>query len=379
MIVKARIASARSVVFAGGGTAGHLFPGLAVAERLVEHTGQFRIIFAGTGKDLERRAVERSGFEYLSLPCRPLPKRPADVLPFVLDNATGYRQATRILQQRRAATVVGLGGYASVPMGRAAARTGVPLVLLEQNAVPGRSTRWLARSATAVCVAFEQAAGRIRTRGSLQVTGNPVRRGFVKGHPRREDRLSATPSRQLLILGGSSGARTLNHCVPRALSLVKSALRNWRIVHQAGPAEWEATQSRYAALGLEATVVAFFNDMPEVLSATDLAVCRAGGTTLAELAALGVPAVLLPYPHAADNHQRINADRFAAAGGALTVDQRELDDPLEEHLACVISDLLGNHVQRAAMSEATGRLGLPSAATDVAALVRRLAGEIDTA
>jgi len=385
------------IVFSGGGTGGHLFPGLAVAQRLTGDVPQVQITFAGSGRRFERRQVAAAGFEYLPLPCHPLPRTLRDVFPFVTDNLHGYREARRFLDGRRVSAVVGLGGYASVPMARAAIHSGVPLVLLEQNAVPGRATRWLAPAAALVCTAFAEASQSLGSRCAARVTGNPIRPHFTRRPPAAEarpanGRRSAsgpnTPpspvddsnrsngdnrSKVLLVVGGTAGAQSLNENVPGALYKVGAALRGWKIAHQSGSAELEATRERYQKLGLKATVVPFIANMPQVLDQTDLVICRAGGTTLAELAATGVPAILLPYPFAADDHQRKNADVFSEAGACLTLDERELPGRIDDHLAGAVSLLTGNPAKRAAMAQAMRGLALPDATWDVATMVRQVA------
>lgn len=371
------------VVFAGGGTGGHLFPGLAVAERLAADVPRVRITFAGTGREFERQQVAVAGFDYLPLRCRPWPKRLSATIPFLVDNFSGYRTAARFIHEQRVQVVVGLGGYASVPMARAATAKRLPLVLLEQNVVPGRATRWLARSATLVCTAFHQAHPHLPKRCHVRLTGNPIRAAFLSGKTNGSAAPHGSGStlpdeaafpRQLLILGGSGGAQSLNENVPHSLQRLRSLLVGWRIVHQSGQTQFEATRQSYARLNLPAKVVPFVDDMPALLRETGLAVCRAGGTTLAELAAAGVPGVLLPYPHAADDHQRKNADCFATAGACLVVDERELGDQLVSYLAETIRPLLTHANWRRAMSDAMRRLAHPDAAWDVAAMVRQLAG-----
>ena len=393
------------VVFTGGGTGGHLFPGLAVARQLAQLRPSVRITFAGSGKPFEKELVEAADFDYVAVPCRALPRRLSGVIPFLADNLTGYRAAGRFLDSHRVSAVVGTGGYASVPTARAAVRRSIPLVLLEQNAVPGRATRWLARSAEAVCTAFQEASKHLPAGCPVRVTGNPVRDGFspateeriplaVRTHtnPKRkrgtEDTASLalrvsvtspktdspTRSRSLLILGGSNGARSLNRHLPPALKRVGTALAGWRIVHQSGAAELAATRRLYQQLGVEASVLPFIAHMPRLLAQCDLAICRAGGTTLAELACCGLPAILLPYPHAADNHQRKNADAYSAAGGCLTLDERDLGGQLEDRLVAAVSKLVGDEQKRNHMSAALGRLAKPNAACDVAALADRLIG-----
>jgi UDP-N-acetylglucosamine--N-acetylmuramyl-(pentapeptide) pyrophosphoryl-undecaprenol N-acetylglucosamine transferase len=385
------------LVFTGGGTAGHLFPGLAVAERLVAEIRRLRITFAGSGKEFERRLVAAAGFEYYALPCRPLPRRARETVSFVLENVAGYLAAKRFLKDAQVAGVVGLGGYASVPMGRAAVKCRVPLVLLEQNVLPGRATRWLAPAAAVVCTSFAQTGDELHQRAVVRVTGNPIRRiGEAVAEPG-----VAAPSRpcQLLVLGGSSGARSLNENVPRALYKAAAAENcpnfrpsppretqkiglspfplapgtsepaGWRILHQTGDADLAATRELYRKLDIDATVSSFVADMPAALLGSDLAICRAGGTTLAELAAAAVPCVLLPYPHAADDHQNKNAQVFAAAGGAVLLDERTVSGRLDDQLAEAVGRLVGDADRLAAMSAAMRTLARPHAAADVAALV----------
>jgi UDP-N-acetylglucosamine--N-acetylmuramyl-(pentapeptide) pyrophosphoryl-undecaprenol N-acetylglucosamine transferase len=422
------------IIFAGGGTGGHLFPGLAVAERLVEELPGVRITFAGTGRDFERQHVREAGFDYLTVPSHPMPRRPWRLMSFVIENLRGYRSAQRFLREQRVAAVVGLGGYASAPMARAAVRRGVPLVLLEQNVVPGRTTRWLAPSATFLCVATEATVRHLDSRCPMFVTGNPIRAAFscsprplagegpgvraavpgprpVPGealagrqwHPGKtasessivryvqDDSVLAQelqrfrsgtdqpPTRQLLVLGGSGGAQSLNESVPRALAKASWALPGWRIVHQTGPGNAEATRQLYRSLQIEAAVVPFVADMASILAGTDLAVCRAGGTTLAELAAMGVPAILLPYPHAADDHQRKNADWFATSEGCLVLDERKHATDLVAHLADTLGRLLADDAGCQAMSRAIHSLARPDAAGEVAGLIGQLVGGVSFA
>jgi UDP-N-acetylglucosamine--N-acetylmuramyl-(pentapeptide) pyrophosphoryl-undecaprenol N-acetylglucosamine transferase len=354
------------IVFSGGGTGGHLFPGLAVAEQLAMAIPRVRITFSGSGKPFERKCVEDAGFEYLALPSRPLPRGPREAVAFVVENFASYVVARRFLRDQDVSAVIGLGGYASVPMARAAARRHLPLVLLEQNATPGKATRWLARHASLICTAFDATGDALRCRCPVRMTGNPIRLGF---EPSRRALPSRDAVRQLFVLGGSGGARSLNESVPRALYKVRPQLAGWRILHQTGESDRDATRMLYEKFGLPASVVPFIDDMPSALAATDLAVCRAGGTTLAELSAAGVPAVLLPYPHAADDHQAANARHFAAGGGCVTIDERQVQGRLDDSLADMACFLLANEDLRSRMSVAMFELARPNAAADVADLI----------
>ncbi len=365
------------VVFAGGGTAGHLFPGLAVAGCLAGRRPDLRITFAGTGREFEKREVAAAGFGYLALPCRPLPRRLREIVPFLADNLAGYRAAAALVKARHVAAVVGLGGYASAATAWAAARRGIPLVLLEQNIIPGRATRWLAPRASLVCTAFERTAAYLRACCPVRATGNPIRPGFAPRPDTGRDCSNDTQpaERQLVVLGGSAGARALNENVPRALGRIRPRLGGWRVVHQSGAAECDATRQRYRDLGLPATVVPFAPDMAGLLRGSHLAVSRAGGTTLAELAAAGVPAVLVPYPHAADDHQRINAEALAAEGGCVVLDERKHSGKLDHALADVLSGLLADPGAAAIMAASMRRLARPDAAQHVAELVEALVSE----
>jgi len=367
------------IVISGGGTGGHLFPGLAVAARLTALRPGLRVTFAGSGKPFEREQVAAAGFRYLPVRCSPLPRGVGGVWRFLADNLAGYRAAGRFLREAGAGVVIGLGGFASVPMARAAVAQGVPLVLLEQNAIPGRATRWLARRATVVCTAFESCHARLPWRCRVRLTGNPVRNADFRSlqdfgsrvRPARGDRP------RLLVLGGSNGSRALNESLPAALAAVGRQLDGWDVLHQAGRADADATRRRYRELGVEAEVVGFLADVPGALADADLAVCRSGGTTLAELAAAGVPALLVPYLHAADDHQRRNAEVFAAAGACRVLDERGGPGSFGGRMAGVLGELLSDATRRRVMSRAMRRLGRPEAAATVADLVLGLldAGE----
>jgi UDP-N-acetylglucosamine--N-acetylmuramyl-(pentapeptide) pyrophosphoryl-undecaprenol N-acetylglucosamine transferase len=356
------------VLFSGGGTAGHLFPGLAVAEELKRTAPHVRISFAGSGKAFEAEHVARAGHSYTAIPCRPLPRKPTEALRFIKDSFNGYYAARNLLREQHVTLVVGLGGYASVPASRAAARLGVPYILLEQNAVPGRATRWLAPRAALVCSALEGLHTQLRAGCRLRVTGNPLRRAFSKRYTPANllpGRIGRVRPRRLVVLGGSGGSNTLNTQVPFALYKAGAALHDWQIIHQSGERNAAATGLLYRKLGIRATVAPFIGNLPEVLRASHLAISRAGGTTLAELAASGLPAVLLPYPRATDDHQRANADVFVEAGGAELVDEREVNGRLDNYLAGKIVSLATDHLLRERQAEVMQRMARPDATRTV--------------
>jgi UDP-N-acetylglucosamine--N-acetylmuramyl-(pentapeptide) pyrophosphoryl-undecaprenol N-acetylglucosamine transferase len=356
-----------SIVITGGGTGGHLFAGLAVAEALREREPQMRIAFAGRGLPWERREVESAGYEYESVRCCAWPgsvgarrmkaSRVWRMGRFVAANSSGFLHGRRLLRRRRTSAVVGLGGYASAPVARAAISLGVPLILLEQNAAPGRVTRWLSRKAACVCTSFEP--DHALSAAKVEHTGNPVRRSFLL-----QNRLATEREKLLVITGGSLGAGPLNTAAPDALARIKPLLADWRIVHQTGERDAVATGERYRQLGLPAEVTALA-DLSSLLPRAGLAISRAGGSTLAELALCGVPAIVCPYPQASEDHQRKNA---AALGNACRVVEQELRD-LPGRLAAELTSLLSDAGLRRSLSERIRCRARPDAAMRVTQVI----------
>jgi UDP-N-acetylglucosamine--N-acetylmuramyl-(pentapeptide) pyrophosphoryl-undecaprenol N-acetylglucosamine transferase len=366
-------APAQHVIFSGGGTGGHLFPGLAVAARLADLEPATRITFVGSGREFERRLVTAAGYRYLAIDCRPFSLRPARLVRFMTAHLRGMAQARAVLAQEQPDLVIGLGGYASVPMARAAGKQRVPLVLLEQNAVPGRANRWLASRASLVCLAFDEARGQLpRIEGRVLATGNPLRAGFI------ESRTSGSAAKAgavplLLVLGGSAGSRQLNRAVPDILALAGRELAGWRVLHQTGPADVAAVGERYRALGIAAEAADFIADMPGTLGSASLVISRGGGTTLAELAAAGVPAIVCPLAQAAHDHQRRNAEVFERRGACRVWQPQRLDSAAQrEPLARSLGELLADARQRGQMSRAMHSLARPMAAEQVADEIRAI-------
>lgn len=341
------------VIIAGGGTGGHLFPGLAVAQALARRTGS-RIVFVGSSRGIETRVVPKHGFELRTLPIRAL--RGQGALGFVasaLRVPASVAAAWRLLGEVRPGLVVGVGGYASAPAVVAAWARRVPTVLLEQNAHPGFTNRVLARLANRICVAFPESAAYFPASRTVE-TGNPVR-------PLPTAAVERSRSFSVLIFGGSAGAHRLNEVGVDAVA--KLAARGVpRVLHQTGVADLDWVKIRYRELGIEADVRDFIDDMAAAYAAADLVVCRAGATTIAELTAFGKPSVLVPYPYAADDHQRKNAESLERRGAAHMILDRELTaDELSEAMA----RLRENPAALDAMAAAARALGRPDAAERV--------------
>lgn len=341
------------IMVMAGGTGGHVFPALAVACEL--RARGLEVFWLGNPDGFEARVVPDHGFSMEAVSIRGL--RGNGVLrwlaaPFRIGAA--LFQVWLVLLRKRPRIVLGMGGFVSGPGGLMARVMGLPLVIHEQNAVPGMTNRWLARWASRVAEAFPGSFDASR-RASL--TGNPVRQeitGLVAPALRLSGR--SGPLR-LLILGGSQGAQVLNETVPAALALLDPERRPLAR-HQAGRDKADSTAHAYRAAGVEAEVMPFIEDMAAAYAWADLLVCRAGALTIAEIAAAGVAAILVPYPHAVDDHQTKNARYLADAGAALLLPQSELN---AERLAHLLASLAGAREKTVAMAIAARRLALPEA------------------
>jgi len=351
-------------VFAGGGTGGHLFPALAVAAELRRRSPGLPIVFIGGQRGIETRIVPQHGYPLRTMPLAGL--KGASVtgsMRAAVAAAAGVARAAAWFLRDRPALVIGVGGYASGPSVLAARLLGVPTMILEQNHFPGATNRWLARWVDAVCVPSEVARRRLGNRGTI--TGNPVAAEFAAiGAPPNAEPLS------VLVFGGSRGARSINRAMAAALPALARLARPPRIVHQTGADDFEATQAAYhSSYSGEFEVQAFFDDMPRRLGNADLVFCRAGATTLSELAVAGRPAILIPYPHAADDHQTRNAQALEEAGAAVVVRD---GDFTAERIAALIQEFASDAPRRHRMAEAARGLARPDAAAQIADVAETL-------
>jgi UDP-N-acetylglucosamine--N-acetylmuramyl-(pentapeptide) pyrophosphoryl-undecaprenol N-acetylglucosamine transferase len=354
------------VVIAGGGTGGHLYPGIAVARELMRRDPQARITFAGTARGIESRVVPVEGFELDLL--RSAGLKGTSGFAFVrglLLLPLGGIDAWRILSRRSPDLVIGVGGYSSGPVVLVAAMRGISTLLLEQNAVPGLTNRLLARVVSAAAVSFASTAGYFGRRAF--VAGNPVRPEFVPDNPGPEARAPG-PSR-VLIFGGSQGAHAINLAMVEAAPKLAAYPGGMAITHQTGERDLELVRGEYRRVGVAARVEPFLFVMHREVQEADLVVCRAGATTIAELTAAGRPAVLVPLPTAADDHQRKNADVLAEAGAAVIIEQKDLNGAV---LAERIASLIGDPSRLAAMSAAARHIARPDATKVIADKVMEL-------
>ena len=353
----------RRFLMAGGGTGGHVIPALAVAREL-QRRG-YELYFVGTREGLEAKLVPAAGFpidwvEIGGLKRLSLARRVRTLSQLAWETLRMFRA----LGRQRPAAVFSMGGYVAGPVVLAAAARRIPLVLMEPNAEPGMTNRWIGRVAARALVAFEDTARRF-PRGKAEVTGVPVREEFFAIAPKPRGNVLG-----VLITGGSRGSRRLNQAVRESWPLFRESGLAVRLVHQTGAEEYAGIARDFAAAGLNGEIVPFIDDMPGAFAEADLVVCRSGAGAVAELAAAGKPAILVPFPFAADNHQQRNAEAMAAAGGARLAPDREFDG---RRFFAETAALAAEPGALETMGAAARRLGRPNAAQRAADLLEELA------
>jgi UDP-N-acetylglucosamine--N-acetylmuramyl-(pentapeptide) pyrophosphoryl-undecaprenol N-acetylglucosamine transferase len=373
----------RTILIAGGGTAGHVFPALAVARELSARGGGVEVVFVGVADRLEARLVPEAGFELQTIAAVAIPRRPSPALLRVPGSLrAGVRQCRALITERRAVAAVTFGGYVSFPLDRAAFREQLPLVIHEQNSVPGLTNRVAARWSDRVAVTFPGSVARFRHQERCVVTGNPVRSDVIQldRTARRDAALAslglAADRRTVLVFGGSQGARSINEALIAAHG--GWGQRKLQLLHATGGAgytaaarAWEQARTDHPD-GPPVKLVEFIDDMASAYAAADVVVCRAGATSIAELTVLGLPSVLIPYPYATADHQRENAQALARAGGAAVIEDEDLTG---ERLVATLAPLLDDPAAYDAMAQGARAFGRPDAAAAVARLVLELSPE----
>lgn len=342
------------VLIAGGGTGGHVIPALAVARELkARHRAE--ILFVGTARGMENRLVPQAGFELALVQVGALKNVTLGTrLRTLFDLPRAVLQARRIIRRFRPQVVIGVGGYASGPAMAAAILGRIPTIAFEPNLVPGFANKMVGRWVSAAAVHFEQTRKYFH---NAQVVGVPVRPEFF-ALPVPGDR---PPT--VLVFGGSQGAHAINQVVPEAISEARAPLPELHVIHQTGERDYHDVQSAYSRRSASAEVSAFIEDMPRAFGRADLLICRSGASTVAEVAAAGKPAIFVPFPRAADDHQRRNAEAFAQAGAAVLILESELTS---QRLAETIIELLSSSARLKEMSAKARVLGHKDAAAQVA-------------
>jgi UDP-N-acetylglucosamine--N-acetylmuramyl-(pentapeptide) pyrophosphoryl-undecaprenol N-acetylglucosamine transferase len=345
-----------TLLIAGGGTGGHIYPAIAIAQEYVARDASRRVVFIGTEKGLEKQIVPRAGFPLEFIDVGGLKgKGAADLIRNLVRLPLGFVQAWRHLGVHRPSAVLGVGGYSSGPVLVAAKLRGIPTIIHEANAFPGLANRAVARWVTTVAVAFPDALPRMK-RSDGVVTGNPIRREFFDlGSKEKEPQAR----KRLLIFGGSQGSHLLNETMAAALLFLAPLRDSLEIVHQTGPNDLERVRDAYrtSAFG-SARIVPYLDPMAAEIAAADLLVCRSGAMTIGELSAIGRASILVPFAAATNNHQELNARVVERAGGAVVITESELSP---ERLAGRITGLLGEEGGVERMGEMAKTLAAPRA------------------
>jgi len=348
------------LVIAGGGTGGHLFPGVALAEELRARETGAEITFVGTARGIEARVLPELGWALELIEVSGLKTvGVVGAIKGLFRLPRAWWQARALLKRLKPDAVIGVGGYASGPVVLAAKLRGIPTAICEQNSIPGLTNKILGRLTRRVFLSFDTSRPFFKAK-KIVMAGNPVRRELVA-------RLGATPTTahddriHVLVSGGSLGAVAVNELAAQALITLAKDHR-LAITHQTGEKDLEATAARYRDAGVEADCRAFIKDMAATYLAADLVIGRAGATTVAELAIAGKPAVFIPYPFAADNHQELNAQEMAEHGAALVFRQADLT---ADKLVAALRPLLDDPAKRTAMGDAMKSLAKPGAAAAV--------------
>jgi UDP-N-acetylglucosamine--N-acetylmuramyl-(pentapeptide) pyrophosphoryl-undecaprenol N-acetylglucosamine transferase len=354
------------VIIAGGGTGGHIYPGIAIAQEFRRRDADTQILFVGTARGLETKVIPREGFNLELIEVAGL-KRVGFLnrLKSLLMLPKSFFTARSLIKQFKPDVVIGVGGYASGPVVLTASWMGAPAMVAEQNALPGFTNRILARFVRAAAVSFEEARSFFGEKA--EITGNPVRAEFFHA-------LAKPPKERgevihVLVTGGSQGARAINDAVIGALPLLAEEKDHLSLTHQTGENDYYRVRDAYQKSGLKAEVKPFIEKMVDEFARADLVICRAGATTVAEIAAAGKPAIMIPFPFAADDHQRKNAEAIENAGAGRMILQAELTG---ERLAKELLWLVHDPQQLGRMAEASRKLSRPDAARRVVDLAMRI-------
>jgi len=356
--------STMRAILAGGGTGGHVIPALAIAQCL-QDLYSAEVIFIGTARGIENRLVPAAGFRLELVQVGALKNVSfATRLKTSLDLPRAIWTSGQIISRFQPAVVIGVGGYASGPAMMAASLKSVPTIAFEPNVVPGFANRVVAPMVSEAAVHFLETG---RYFGRFQVTGVPVRRAFFDIAGMR----TGDPRPTLLVFGGSQGAHAINQAVLDSLEALRAAVPGVHIIHQTGERDYDMAQAAYLDAGGSAEVYPFIDNMPAAFAQADLVLCRSGASTVAEITAAGKPAIFVPFPGAADDHQKRNAQALVHAGAALMIEQKDLSP---ERLVDTVQALLCDAPRRLKMAAAARALAHPDAAGEIARMAARLAG-----
>lgn len=359
------------VMIAGGGTGGHLFPGLALAEEFKKRDAGTEVVFVGTEHGIESKIIPREGYPLQLLRAEGIVgKSFMRKIAGALKMALSFLDARRILAAMSPDIVIGVGGYASGAVVLTASLRSIPTLIHEQNSVPGTTNRILGRFVDRICVTYQESMS-VFPMSKTFLAGNPVRTKILRGDRESACRLFSLDNTMftVFIFGGSSGASAINRITVDALNHLGDLKEKIQFLHQTGDRDFEGIRDAYRKTGVKGTVAPFIYQMAEAYAAADIVISRAGATTLAELTGLGKPAILIPYPHAAGRHQEFNALKLKEMGAAQVISEQDMNGPV---LAAAINDMFSNPEGLKEMHRASRGLGRPDAGSKIVDLAMGL-------
>jgi len=361
--------AAASFFFAGGGTGGHIYPAIAVAERIVKLEPQTKIYFFCSNRDIDEQILSKTSFEYTKLPAKGFSIRPNKLIDFLRSFSRSYRIAKQIIAESSKPIVVGAGGFVGAPVCWAAHKLKVPVALLNVDIVPGRANKVIARWADEIFVQFEDTTAYFaKSKTTIHIAGCPLRSGFDNPQPDKVvEQLGLDKDKKvLLITGASSGSENINRTVCSLSAKLNLFANDWQIVHLTGQVNFEEVEERYGDAEIAVKVLSYFDDMADLLVACDLVVGRSGAVSVAEYAAAAVPSICMPYPYHKDRHQYLNAGKLVDAGAAVIVDDLPDEKDRAEWLWEELEELMKNDDKREKMKKNCGTVAKKDAALKIA-------------
>ncbi|MDD5131320.1 MAG: undecaprenyldiphospho-muramoylpentapeptide beta-N-acetylglucosaminyltransferase [bacterium] len=352
------------VLIVAGGTGGHLYPGISVANKLREQGQQVLIVIRD--KDLEKEIVSRYQLAFATIAGVGLKKSISGLIKFSINFIKGLGQARNILASFRPDVILAMGNYLSLPVALAGRQNNIPVVLHEQNCLPGKATRFLAKKAVKICLSFKESIAYLaKFKSKAIVTGNPLRPEMIAARVSAENK----PLKNILIFGGSQGAHSINMAMINALDRLAAVRSHISITHLTGTKDLSLVEDSYRERNFDVLLSSYLHDMQEAYAKASLVIARAGAATLSELAFLGLPSILIPYPFAAEDHQRINAEVLVRAGAARMILDQDLNGAI---LANNIIEIIQNETVMEHMSAAARKLAQPQAAENIVKVISEI-------
>lgn len=355
--------------FAGGGTGGHIYPAVAVAEEIVKLAPSSKIHFFCSSRGIDEQILSQTGFEYTQLAAKGFSARPGKFIDFCTSFLKSYKIAKEVIVKSKDAVAIGAGGFVAGPVCLAAHKCKIPVKLLNVDILPGRANKIISRWSDEIFVQFEETAQCFANRSAkVNSVGCPLRSGFGEPEPSKAiEQLGLEKNKRiLLITGASSGAENINKAVCSLLGKLDGFADDWQIVHLAGRSNFKKVKSKYVNAKISNKILGYFDDMANLLAAADLVIGRSGAVSVAEFAASGTPSICMPYPYHKDRHQYLNAGKLVEAGAAVIVDDLPDEKDRSEWLAEELEELMRDEKKRQEMAEACGAVAKPEAALKIA-------------